>query len=204
MNNTSQPKIIYINLESRTDRREEIESELARMGLEGERFDAIQRKPGIVGCGYSHLAVLKLAKSRGYKEILIMEDDFQFLVSPERMREIFMLLSSVPSDVCMLGYNLHHTHGDYLSAQRLLMYRVKYAQTASAYLVRSHYYDTLISLYEWAIPELERSGMHWVYANDVVWKRLQESDLWVCTAERCGNQRPGYSDNAESYMDHGV
>ncbi len=199
-----QPKIIYINLASRTDRLAEIESELSRMGLEGERFEAIQRKPGIVGCGYSHLAVLKLARDRGYKEILIMEDDFQFVVSPERMKQIFELLSSTPFDVCMLGYNLHYTHGNYLSAQRLEMHRVRYAQTASAYIVKNHYYDTLIALYEWAIPELERTGMHWVYANDVVWRNLQENDLWVCTAERCGKQRPGYSDNAESYMDHGV
>ncbi len=198
------PQIIYINLASRPDRRSEIETELSRMGLSGERFDAIHRKPGIVGCGLSHLAVLKLAKERGYKEILIMEDDFVFTLSPERMREIFDILPSVPFDVCMLGYNLHHTHGDYLSAQKLPMHKVKYAQTASAYIVREHYYDTLIELYEWAIPELERTGMHWVYANDVVWRSLQENDLWVCPVERCGRQRPGYSDNAESYMDHGV
>jgi len=199
------PKIIYINLASRTDRLTEIQSELTRMGVsDAERFEAIQRKPGIVGCGYSHLAVLKLAKERGYKEILIMEDDFVFLLSPERMAEIFEILPTIPFDVCMLGYNLHQTHGDYLSALRLPMHKVKYAQTASAYIVREHYYDTLIDLYEWAIPELERTGMHWVYANDVIWRQLQENDLWVCPVERCGKQRPGYSDNAESYMDHGV
>jgi GR25 family glycosyltransferase involved in LPS biosynthesis len=50
-----------------------------------ERFEAIQKKPGIVGCGYSHLAVLKLAKERKYESVLILEDDFQFLVNKEEL-----------------------------------------------------------------------------------------------------------------------
>jgi hypothetical protein len=79
---------------------------------------------------------------------------------------------------------------------------VKYTQTASCYLVKNHYYDELIKLYEWAIPELERTGMHWVYANDLVWKSLQERDLWVCTSKRMGKQRAGYSDNAERIMEY--
>jgi glycosyl transferase family 25 len=52
--------VFYINLDSRTDRRKEIEEELQRIGISGERFSAILAKPGIVGCNKSHLAVLKL------------------------------------------------------------------------------------------------------------------------------------------------
>jgi GR25 family glycosyltransferase involved in LPS biosynthesis len=67
-------------LEHRLDRFTEINAELSNMRLEGERFNAISHSKGIVGCGYSHLEVLKLAKSRNYKNVLIFEDDFKLII----------------------------------------------------------------------------------------------------------------------------
>ena len=66
-------KIFYINLDRRTDRRDLIEMDLAKIGLVAERFVGIPYEPGIVGCGKSHLAVMKLAKERGYKNVLILD-----------------------------------------------------------------------------------------------------------------------------------
>jgi glycosyl transferase family 25 len=81
-------KIFYINLEKRKDRREEIEKELDTFGLNYERFEAIETPGfGILGCGISHLSVLKLAKERKYKNILILEDDFTFIVSKEEFEK---------------------------------------------------------------------------------------------------------------------
>ena len=76
-------KIIFINLEKRQDRLLEIKNELDTFNLQYERFNAIENECGIVGCGYSHLAVLKIAKERNYKNILILEDDFYFVVSKD-------------------------------------------------------------------------------------------------------------------------
>ena len=82
--------IFYINLEHRTDRRAEIESELDAYGLKYERFNAFYTPPdGFIGCAQSHLAVLKLARERGYKNILIVEDDFKFVVSKEEFEGNF-------------------------------------------------------------------------------------------------------------------
>ena len=72
--------IFYINLDHRTDRKEEIERELTRFDLKFERFPAIPHKIGGVGCGTSHLEVIKLAKQRGYRNVLIFEDDIEFIV----------------------------------------------------------------------------------------------------------------------------
>ena len=74
-------KIIYINLDKRTDRKAEIEQELQHNNLRFERFPAIQTPEGCIGCSLSHLQVVKLAKERGYNNILILEDDFMFLSS---------------------------------------------------------------------------------------------------------------------------
>ena len=71
MNNIE--KIVYINLDHRTDRRTQMEEELTGMDISAERFSAILRKPGCIGCLESHLAVLELAKASGWKNILILE-----------------------------------------------------------------------------------------------------------------------------------
>jgi len=75
-------------------------------------------------------------------------------------------------------------------------YRTAFYATAR-YLVNNHYYDKLIDLYEVNIPLLEKTGYHWIYANDQIWKKLQKTDKWYYFTERIGRQRDGYSDNTE-------
>lgn len=192
--------IVYINLDRRTDRRDKIETQLDLFGLSYERFSAIETPGfGILGCGQSHLAVLKLAKTRGYKNILILEDDFEFLVSPEEFHHAISCTQSCHFDVCMLSYNLRESEPIDGST---MFGRVLFAQTASGYIVSSHYYDDLIHLYEWALPLLQTTQQHWIYANDVVWRGSQASGRWLYFLQRLGRQRAGYSDNALSYQDH--
>lgn len=198
--------VFYINLDKRTDRRQEIETQLNEYDITAERFAAIETpNEGIVGCGLSHTAVLQLAKERGYKNVLILEDDFEFLVSKkeweEQMEHLFGETASPTFDVCMLSYNLHKSES--LSPPNSFIGRVKYAQTASGYIVNAHYYDTIIQLYEWAIPLLQQTKQHWIYANDVIWRQLQERDNWLYFIVRIGRQRAGYSDNAMSFQNHG-
>lgn len=194
-------KIIYINLDKRTDRKEEIEKELNQFHLSYERYPAIYHPSGIVGCGYSHLNVLKMAKEKGYKNILILEDDFTFLVSKEVFEfNLNSLFNNFPDyDVCMLSYNLRERE----EIKDECINRVLFAQTASGYLVNHTYFDKLIDLYEKAIPLLESTGEHWNYANDIVWRSLQKSDKWYYFKIRIGKQRPGYNDNGNHYCDYG-
>ena len=168
--------IFYINLDKRTDRRGEIEIELTNMELPYERFPAIETPGrGILGCGLSHLSVFKLAKQRKYRNVLIFEDDFYFIISkPELYESLRMVFEEkVDFDICMLAYNLK---GEEECLEYPFLTRVRNAETASGYIINEKYYDTLIGLYEWAMPLLDSTGMHWEYANDQVWKRLQEKD----------------------------
>ena len=194
-------KIIYINLQRRSDRREEIEEELEKMNLteKSERFNAIPHTLGTIGCGQSHLAVLKLAKERNYKNILILEDDFTFLVSKtvleDQLTQFFD--SKIPYDVCMISHNV-------LQSEELpnntLLARILEGQTASGYIVAQHYYDTLIKLLEWANPILEQTGQHWIYAVDQVWKPLQKTDIYYYFKLRLGKQRDSWSDIGKSFV----
>ena len=193
--------IFYINLEKRQDRKEEIENELNTHGLVGERFDAISHNLGIVGCAKSHLAVLKLAKERNYNNVLILEDDFQFLVSKDvfehELEQFFeQITPKYKYDVLFLAYNLYQSCD---IADFPFIKRAVESQTASAYLVNNHYYDTLINLYELNIPILEHTNQHCIYANDQIWKPLQKIDTWIYFTNRIGRQRAGYSDNTERH-----
>jgi hypothetical protein len=194
-------KTIYINLERRQDRRQEIEQELATMGLIGERFNAIQKQPGIVGCGLSHLAVLQKAQEAGWENVLILEDDFQFLVPKEILNQQLQAFwdLAIPWDVLMLSYNLRTA-----TPYNDLIGRVIEAQTASGYLVNRNFYPQLIAVLCGAIPLLEITREHWKYANDQCWKQLQPASQWFYFMTRLGKQRGSFSDNSNQYMDYGV
>jgi len=203
-------RIFYINLDRRKDRLQQIQQELFAYGLLplSERFSAIDRSEngggkGIVGCTMSHLAVLREARLRKYSSVLIFEDDFSFCVSKDVFLENIRRLydSCVDFQVCMLSYKLD----DSRDVPRFpFLHKVLSAQSASGYIVHHSMFDQLISLYEWALPLLEETDEHWNYANDQVWKVLQQNDSihWYAFSERIGKQRCGYSDNSENYMDY--
>ncbi len=204
------PHIVYINLDRRTDRRNYMEQWLAEFGMShAERFPAIEHAYGLYGCGLSHLAVLKRARDEHWEHVLVLEDDVMFRPElcgtaekfQEKIEEIFR---ETGWNVFMLDMNLVKTFprpgtGELLSSSdgKQLpesMVRVKFAHCAGAYIVKSHYYDALIELYEWALPQLLATQMHWVYANDAVWTRLQERDQWWGFREQFCIQTGGYSD----------
>ena len=190
----------YINLDRRPDRRAEVEEEFKKMDLVVERFSDIDRKPGIVGCGLSHLAVLKMARDRGLKNVLILEDDFQFIITKAEFETLLndFFTSSVAYDVVMLAYSLEEKieYND-------MLYKVIGASTASAYIVHERFYDKLIDLYEKSFPQLISTGMHWIYANDQVWKVLQPQSNWFAFCKRVGKQRRSYSDLSLMVKDYG-
>ncbi len=195
-------KIIYINLNKRPDRREQIENELNNFGLEYERFEAIDVPYfGQLGCAISHLSVLKIARERGYKNILILEDDFTFTVTKDEFENQLNMFfnSNINYNVCMLSYNLNN----YIETNYNFIFKALDVQTASGYIVNSNYYDKLINLFEPNIKVLydTKCASH---ALDVVWKTLQPNDEWFCFINRIGIQRPGYSNNEGIYVDYGV
>jgi len=192
----------YINLDARTDRRKEFEGEMEKMGISCERFSAIKGNPGLVGCGYSHMAVIKEAQRRGYESVLIFEDDFELIVDkPTFWETLTNIEKDVGStfDVVMLSYNIQRSESH---SEHLL--KVVEAQTTSAYIVHSDLYDELIQLYTWAMPLLQSTGRQWEYANDQIWKRLQPGTNWYASKLRLGKQRASYSDIEQRFVDYGV
>ena len=194
-------KIFFINLDHRHDRLSEIRGELESHGLThlSERFPAICHEMiGGVGCGRSHIEVLRLAKERGYSRILILEDDFTFTVESSEFSECLRKVDNLEFDVCLLAGHLmafsEHTEHEFL-------YKVNEAQTTSGYIINSHYYDKLIDVFSEAVTQFEATNYHWLYAIDVAWKSLQARDNWICLNPRVGKQRPSYSDCGNTFSE---
>lgn len=185
-------KVVYINLDKREDRLVHMKSLLDTYNISAIRYPAIKHDYGLYGCGMSHLNVLKMARDNQWKNVLILEDDILFTpLCIEFERMLSKLFEEGPEfDVCMLDVNLQRSE----PIEQDWLLKVRYAHCAGAYIVKSHYYQKLIDLYEWALPNLLSSGMHWIYANDAVWQQLQETDNWITFKDQICKQMSGYSD----------
>ena len=203
LSNLCKIPIFYINLDHRHDRNEEIQEEFKNMEITNyERFPAVYHETiGGVGCGRSHVGVLKMAKQRSYKQIIVMEDDFLFLVSKKEWQDAMEnLQNNLPIfDVCLLSYQLIKSEPcNFSGFQRIIE-----AQTTSGYIINENYYDTLIEVFENATNCFESTNHHWLYAIDVAWKKLQIRDKWYGFTPRLGKQRASYSDCGNTFNDVG-
>jgi len=177
------------------DRRELIRNELAYTGLTYERFPGISG--GAIGCSKSHIEVLKLAKKNRLKNVLILEDDFQFLIPPNQLENKIKQVKE-DYDVLMLAYNLR----EWIPGE--VVCRVQNASTTAGYIVNERYYDTLLENFEEGLVLLEHTGNSDKYSIDVYWHRLQARDDWLCFTERIGLQRASYSDVCHQEVNYGV
>jgi GR25 family glycosyltransferase involved in LPS biosynthesis len=185
--------VFYINLEHRKDRRQKVEEELKKIGIQKPvRFNAFKMLNGSIGCSMSHLKCLQLAKKCDLSHILIVEDDIQFL-DPNLFKTLFnSFLSTNPTwDVILFAGN---NMGVYEKVNECAA-KVNYCQTTTGYLVSSHYYDTLIQNIATGLNNLMRyPKKHLDFAIDQYWKRLQQTDSWFLITPLTVVQREDYSD----------
>lgn len=192
-------RALYINLDDRKDRKDQIEKELNEKNIKYERFSAVKNENGALGCSKSHLNVIKLAKERNYDQVIIFEDDFEFIVNKDEYNEEMNKLNNVNFDVCLLSYNTQN----FYPSEYDFLYKIKDALTCSGYIVNSHYYDRLISCWEESVEMFEKTG-DIKYTSDLSWLKLQENDNWVCFKKRLGKQRASYSNIQKHQVDYNV
>lgn len=194
-------KILYINLEKRQDRRAQMEAQFRRLGIPEEkivRIDAVEHQFGALGATRSHIKSLEWAKEHQLKNVLILEDDFDFI--PQHLGVNLHYLSQIkePWDVIMFSANPR-----ILEPHDQFMLRVRCALTASGYLIHHGYFDTLITNYRQSSELLERSRIGQHHALDVWFQPLQRRDRWFLFKNRLGYQRPSYSDIEGRHVNYG-
>ena len=115
-------KIYCINLNRRPDRWFNVTKEFVRVGFdEIERFEAtdgetmdltefgkLKMTRGHFGIIDTQFRIIKEAKEKGYKNILILEDDVYF---SEEIGNLISYMDLVPNDWDMLYFGGSHNHG---------------------------------------------------------------------------------------------
>ena len=203
INGLFEVKGFYINLDHRTDRKQHIEHQLEqiRMNHNITRLNAIKNANGRIGCSLSHLKCLQMAKEAKLECVMILEDDILCLL-PETFIEnanSFFLNKKNKWDVLLLaGNNLPP-----FKTNDGVSIRVSHCQTTTGYIVKQHYYDTLISNIKEGISKLMKEPEnHYYYAIDKYWLHLQKQDRWMLLIPIIVVQKPDYSDIEKKYTDY--
>ena len=179
----------YINLQCRPERNILTKEQLSSIGIwDPKRYNAYKTTNGSVGCGMSHLSVLKEARDKKMPYILVCEDDVIFS-NPDQLTQKIKNLEKEDWDVLLLGGNAFHPYSIFNEDA----YRIHKCFTTTAYIVREHYYDTLIECWDIALKNLIRS-IDLNYSLDKAWFPLQERDKFLLIKPLSVYQRTGYSD----------
>lgn len=192
-------KIVYINMDSRTDRRELMEQELRRVGWKAQRFSASSYKgcPNS-GCLLSHATVLEQAYDEGCANVLVLEDDFKFIDDENKVNNSInaFFASGIEWDVVMLTTCAAIKAEQ---AEQPLVSKIVSSGNGAAYLVNRSMMLELSMLFKANLENLYQTKRHWEYQNDMLWKQLMPMSNWYMFNEYLGYQREGYSDLSQDF-----
>ncbi len=196
-------KVYCINLERREDRWQQCTKEFDRLGIEVERFEAIdgntcgldsaapplnwtKMKAGGVGCTLSHVKILKKAKANGYKNVLVLEDDIEFCEN--FLEEASDFLNTVPKD-----WDLIYMGGNHLQPPEQIggIYKCKF--TLTTHLIATNY-----TIYDLIIQEASKLNM----IIDLVLATHQHKVNAYCSLKKLAWQVNGYSDIEDNVISY--
>lgn len=104
-------EIYCINLDARTDRWQHAQEEFEKAGIldKVKRFSAVKENDGRIGIIKSNLAIVKSAKERGLKNVLVFEDDVKFIVDnpQEILAKSIEQVGKLEWSLFYLGANTH-------------------------------------------------------------------------------------------------
>jgi glycosyl transferase family 25 len=194
-------KIFYINMDDRSDRRCRFEKHMKKYDIDCERFSGIVDSIGSLGCAKSHLTVLKNARSNGYKNVIIMEDDFAFNITPKELDEKLKLIfdNQLEFDVFHLSFRwrLSEDCKEYNYLKKLI-----FCHYCSCYIVNHKCYDELIEWWEKTLMLLQSTRKISLYSCDIAYIPLLKNKKWYCFENPIGRQLSGYSNIESRYINH--
>lgn len=198
--------ISIINLPDRVDRRREMESQLIKLGSVPEAgrvefFPAFRPTAkddwpslGARGCFLSHYKVLKQARERKLRNILVLEDDCEFKPAlVEFQQDIVRILSETPWDIVYLG----HAARPLASGTPTLTPWQGPLMLAHLYAVNHTILDRLIAFLEQVMqrPEGHPDGGPQHYDGALTMFRAQNKDvITLIAAPNLAGQRSSRSD----------
>ena len=189
-------KILYINLEKRSDRRLFFLKECKRLGVPANkllRLDAIfNEKRGAIGCTKSHIAALTYAIDNKLDNVLIFEDDVNFVLNINMVYNTLTELEKIKDtfDIVQLTAFDMNERTPYSS----LLDKCNYCTMGTGYIVNKCFMEKLRSNMIEGVKMLEETNDN-KYTMDHYWNTLQPKSRWYTLRHRIVYQRKSYSDN---------
>lgn len=185
----------YINLVHRVDRKQHIEHMMKTHSFfkNIERMDAILNQRGDIGCAMSHIKCLTGLLTRKKDFYMIIEDDFVILDQAKFAsftNEFEKIKDSDDWDVLTLTPRGDTKVVNYINS----FHRIENNQTATGYIVKHRFVETLLKCFKEGVAGLIRNGHPNLYALDQCWKPLQTKSNFVYYKDVFAGQMPGYSD----------
>lgn len=207
--------IVYINLAHRSDRNGSLLKNLSSYGFDMtrvHRIDAVLNTMcGHIGCGESHVKAIELAIKNNWEETLFLEDDFIFTQPLDVVKKMLHNLRDIEYDVVLLAEG----HKNLKESNYPFLKKIISCTTASGYIVRRHYYKTLLDNFKESVEVMKNelkqhiencaqqqipvSKLNYCSAIDQYWFPLQQRDTFYVTNPILGCQDCSYSDNNCSY-----
>lgn len=185
-----------INLDKRKDKWKASQKEFEKIGIDVERVSGIDGfleppasiRPGEVGCLKSHLKVFKIAKDRGLKSFLMLEDDVEFIDDfIEKFNEIEPYIPTY--EMLYFGVNPHtgtrHEVGNSI-------FRIMNNYAAHCVIFKESCYDDIINVLSGPL----------VYPVDVHYGNEQINHTAYCIRPPLASQRKSFSDINQEYVDY--
>lgn len=196
-------KIYCINLDRRTDRWEKCKEQFDKLGIEVERFSAIDGNTENHGLGHpfdselagaiSHTRVIEKAKELGLKNVLVLEDDVVFHNDVQELFEKYA--KQLPKDWDAVLFGGNHVAPTTIENRNLAKLLRSYA--LHAYGVNAKAYDSIINYMNLKINDSIKKGKGnsgISVAADFFMADLQPSNKWYTFKPHLAWQAEDFSD----------
>lgn len=193
-------RIVFINLDTSTDRRVQIEEEIATFNcmVPVYRLNAVRRENGAIGCFLSHISALSHA-IEAKENVLVLEDDFVFTQKREIILQQLQEAESVLRDRwdCIVFGQYPHEWQPIDGTEHA--FRILDSTTTSGYLVHKDYVFKLFTYFVNEFRKILGISFKDNFHIDQIQRKIQRDDFWVGFRESLGGQRPGHSIIGNTY-----
>lgn len=191
-------EIYCINIDERTDRWEHAKLEFEKVGIKDRviRFSAIKETDGRLGIIKSNLAIINIAKEKKLKNVLIFEDDFEFIVdNPQDVLQTSInQINNIKWSIFYLGANTH----DKLIKFKPNLILLKNAYAAHSLAYNENMYDIFIKKYKNLTSINNMNDILDVYIANFI----QEKNICLMTYPMMTTQINSYSDIEKRIVDY--
>jgi len=177
-------KIVYINLDSRFDRNVQMLNEFKRLNISSSKFvrlSAIKNQNGAMGCTLSHIKVIQMAIENKWKNVMVLEDDFNFVDDDKYINDSINCLyndfKKIDNDWQIVSLS-RGARQDMNDINDKYLYKAIAVSTTAGYIVNSNFYDTLLKNYREGLMKLMKETNKEHYNLDEYWINLKTVSKW--------------------------